>query len=220
MNKNLTSLQGFTELMLPRASNIDPAWLNKLVPTAVLELLNGSREGSRLLTRQLYKRYRIAVPSQSSLQPQQQWLLLENRLQKQLARRLGSLACATFIRTSVKKEAVKKLSTVLGHAQYRALLTQPALPVTGLHKTDFDNALLNAQIADFLTAVGVALLELTLHDADPFFKLRIKFVFPPRCLNLRPQQPLAMEKEELAAVIENTRSGLNEGDEQLREKTP
>ena len=163
--------------------HVDSSWLLPLgvsdhdsVPTIL-----SSRRGRRSLTRSFVAHHGLpSVPSEGLAQ-NHQWVLRGRIFLRTLASRLGLLASADLVRTSVSREAVSVLHRTLGAAACRqaaeACITPGAIQIDGLTRATFDGALQTGNIEPYLVRVGRCLLELALDEADDFARMRLRYAF-------------------------------------------
>jgi len=163
--------------------HVDNSWLLPLGVSddASLAAILSSRRGRRSLTLSLIEHYRLpSVPSEG-LAPSHHWVLRGTTFLRALALRLGLLASADFVRTSVTREALAALHRTLGAAAcgqaVEACIAPDAIQVHGLTRATFDAALQTGNIEPFLVRVGRRLLELALFDADDFARQRLRYAF-------------------------------------------
>jgi hypothetical protein len=196
------SARRWVEFLLPDALSMHFDWLQDVTcgDQGLLTRVAQSPTARRLLNRTARRRHGIAVPARVDLAPHQQWLLLPHADQAALARRLGLDALRDYIRTAVRAPAVAALRRELGEEGYTAALTGTALPVRGLDRTRFDAALERGGFAEYVVAVGAALLETTTATGDPFCRLRMRFAFSPACWRTRPRT-IEVDAQELARRI-------------------
>ncbi len=200
------SLRSWTSLLLPDALNTHLDWLRDLVrgDEGMLSHVVRSPAARRLLARKTYERFGIVAPARATLTATQQWLLSTREQQLALARWLGIAALRDSIRRCVSARAVAALRRELGDEAYRKAMTQPVLLVDGLDPARFEAAIERDGVGDHLTAVGAALLESTLPTDEPFYRLRMAFIFSPACWQSRPRG-LHVDPQALATLL---REGL------------
>lgn len=203
----MSSLTRWIEFLLPQATAMQPGWLRDLVAgdADLLAKIRHSRSARALLTRGAYRHHGFSIPGRATLEPHQQWLMLDHSRQRALARELAIQALSDVIRTTVRGTCIASLRKELGESRYQQAIEQPALAVHGLNRAQFDEALRNGALAAFLLSVGAALLETTTRSGDPFCRLRMRFAFSPACWLARPHG-LRVDGVELAARIQQATS--------------
>ena len=211
--KNTINDKAISRFLLPTVKNIDPSWLLKLIPDSLYQASKESLQGSRILTSEMHRQYRIAVPDKADLKPEQQWLIADNDSQKKLALRLGGLACADYMRRTIKKEHVKQLMTAMGDTEYRNILKQPILKVEGLTVDQYEGSLNTSHGGLFIMAVGIALLELTLNEDSTFIRLRMSFAFPIAAWDMRPKNLSVDIVQLLDLIAQSALIGVSHGNQ-------
>jgi hypothetical protein len=198
----MSNARRWIDFLMPDALTMHSGWIRDLVgaEARLLERIAESPTARLLLTRSAYKRHEIAVPGRVTLDSHQQWLLLSHEAQRALARRLAIEALHEAIRTTVSGSLVSALRKQLGEADYERALRGESLQVEGLDRAAFREALERHRLADYLLAIGAALLATTTHPGDPFCRARMRFAFSPKCWMSRAQG-IRVDADELTRRI-------------------
>jgi hypothetical protein len=196
------SARRWVEFLVPDALAMQLDWVRDLLKgdDTLLAQVARSPTARRLLTRGAHQRLHITVPSKGSLAPHQQWLLYAHPQQVLLARNLGTEALHDFIRTTVEARSVAILKEALGEDGYRRAVSGPGLPTEGLDRSQFEEALKRGRLTEYITGVGIALLETTTLAGDPFCQMRMRFAFSPACWRAR-SRGVRVEDAQLHARI-------------------
>lgn len=183
------SARRWVEFLVPDALAMQLDWIRDQLKAddTLLAQITRSPTARRLLTRAAHQRLHITVPARGSLAQHQQWLLFAHPQQVLLARNLGTEALHDFIRTTVDARSVAVLKEALGEDGYRRAVSGTGLPTEGLDRSQFEEALKRGRLTEFITGVGITLLETTTLAGDPFCQMRMRFAFSPACWRARPR---------------------------------
>jgi len=200
----LSSARRWIDFLMPDALTMHPGWIRDLLgsDSGLLAKIMSSPTARLLLTRNIYRHHEMVVPARITLAANQQWLLLSHEAQRSLARRLGVEALREHICATVRGASVSALRAQLGDEHYERAIAGCGLHVEGLERAAFDEAVSRSELADYLVAVGAALLDTTTQPGDPFCRARMRFAFSPKCWLSRPRD-IRVDAAELAQRIDN-----------------
>lgn len=128
------------------------------------------------------------------------WATWPAAAQRQLIRRLGTIACAPYLRYLVNKSDLEKLRKSIDLENHReALASRGSLVSTDLG-VEFAEALNSSQLGAFVAAIGLNLIRQTIPDEQRFLLFRLKYLFPQ--LAWRTALPeLNCNRERLMALL-------------------
>lgn len=195
-------MNALSRFFFPGVNDVHSGWLQPILgdDSRLMSLVTAGRHSRRLVAGSLFRHYKLNVPRRAELDECQRWLLLPPAQQRQLAQSLGAAACATTIRQAIAGPQVRALQAALGEDGYRDALRASTLAVGGLDRRDLEATAHKGNVASYLTAVGIALLELSIPAEDRFARLRMRFAFPPLVWRLRPRE-LTLDDDVLASAI-------------------
>lgn len=166
--------------------DVDPSWLLPLGVENVddLDPVLASHRGSRSLMLSFLEHHTIPRAISANAPEGFDWLLRSRGFHNKLAFELGVLASTEFIRTTVMRDGIAKLCSVLGEQRYRQTLQASAasvsLCVQGLESEEFESCLYGNGIRPYFMRIGRSLLELHINGSDNTAVHRFRFSFPAR----------------------------------------
>lgn len=184
---------------------VDPSWLAPLgvKNEADFTLIRSNHRSHRTLTLMFLEHYRLRSEYSDETAGRYRWVWRDRAFLKALASRLGLIANAEFVRTSIARRAVLELHRTLGEAACREALELSTAPdfmqVGGITRSQFDAAIDSGAIKMFLLAVGNELLDMALMGAGEVIRQRVRFAFPANGYQTSLQ--LAVEPDSLAGAI-------------------
>lgn len=164
--------------------HVDASWLIPLgVNTATdLAQIRPSERGHRTLMLNFFEHYcLLAQPPDNDLQ-RWHWIWRGRAFLQLLALRLGLLANADFVRTSVARHAVLRIHSAIGEETCYWAIDKSAdsnhIVAPGLSRIPFDAALEYGSIKTFFLTTGRRLLAFELLGADEFLQQCLRLAFP------------------------------------------
>ncbi len=128
------------------------------------------------------------------------WATLPAAAQRHLIRRLGTIACAPYLRHVIDKSGLEKVRRSIDPECHReALATRERLVSTDLRR-EFHSALESDQLGAFVAAVGLALVRQTVANEQRFLLFRLKYLFP-RLAWRAPLPELSCDHGQLIALL-------------------
>ncbi len=134
------------------------------------------------------------------------WATWPAAAQRHLVRRLGTIACAPYLRLLVSKPELDKVRGSIDPDSHREALSMHAGLVYTDIRAEFEEALSADELAPFIATVGIAILRQTVPDRHRFLLFRLKYLFPRAAW--RPSFPELTCNSELLLALLNTGDGV------------
>ncbi len=178
---------------LPSVDDVHEGWIASLLEcqgTRMNVLLQGAH-ARRQVSGMLLEAFDLPQHRPLELSGVCAWLLMSPAAQRRLARQLAVAAHAIHIRRAINKDEVAAMLEQLGEQAYQRALRSPVLQSfvsdgSPLGAQWLMSALACGRAKEYLTALGAALLELTVAEDDTFARIRMRFAFSPSCWRRRP----------------------------------
>ncbi|MEM7283601.1 MAG: hypothetical protein AAF438_18450 [Pseudomonadota bacterium] len=201
MSQLQTAYSKLANYLFTPVDQIDTGWLKQWL--APFKGVAHQVELSQLARRWIQKAHEhesLRAPIDTpDLKPDELWLISDIEIQKELARFLGETSCASHVRRVIDRSGIDRLRDQLGLDTHRDILFGPNLEVKGIC-TDVFMAHLDSDLCDFLTSVGIGLLESTLSPENTFGHMRMRYAFSPKAWEKR-FSGLSCDKTELNTLI-------------------
>lgn len=159
---------------------VDHDWIPKVARhyRSVLHAASKYPVAAKLLRRQLPLGPATVSIEANLLRATPTWATWPAAAQRHLIRRLGTIACAPYLRLLINKSELEKLHKSIDLESHReALAARDRLVFTDL-SAEFDEALNADQLGTFVAAIGLAIVRQTIPDEQQFLLFRLKYLFP------------------------------------------
>lgn len=159
---------------------VDRDWL----PGAARQCRSILHEASRypaaakVLRRFLPNDLDTAAIQRDALETGPSWASWPAAAQRHLVRRLGTIACAPYLRLVVSKSELDTIRRSIDPDIHREALAMRDVLVHTDIRAEFDDAMNADRLASFVAAVGIAVLRQTIPDRQRFLLFRLKYLFP------------------------------------------
>lgn len=113
------------------------------------------------------------------------WARGGHKKQQRIVIRLGALACATPLRRTIEQSELAMLYRVIDDETYRDAMTQAAVLIRNNIDNDYRQAMRSGEIAFFIVAMGISVLESVAPQDAPFIHRNIRWQFARKAWAMR-----------------------------------